>query len=283
MIGNTWLASFPKSGNTWTRAFLSNYLFGGDEPVHINDMHRYCAGDADVRYYQPFLEGDLGMLSPHEVYRVRPQAHRMMADQSDSSTLVKIHNRKADYAGVPTISPEQTAGVVYIIRNPLDTAVSYANHTGRSVDESIRAMAARDHAAPATQDLIYQDLGSWSDHVWSWTNAKGVYMIVMFYEAMVQNPEKTFEQLLSFLRVPVDRGKLRRSIEFSSFSTLAAQEQEQGFAETSSTASGSFFRRGRSGGWRDVLNRDQVEFIMRAHEKTMRKFRYVDERGKPRI
>ncbi len=283
MNGNMWLASFPKSGNTWCRAFLSNYLFGGEAPVSINDMDKYCAGDADIRYYEPFVDGDISTLSPEKVYAARPQAHRMMADSSAASTLVKIHNRKADFGGVATITPELTAGVVYIIRNPLDVAVSFANHYDQSIDTAIQALASHDLSAPPTSDLIYQDLGSWSDHVNSWTNAKGVYMLFMFYEAMVQNPGKTFEQLISFLRVPLDRAKLQRSMDFCSFKSLSEQEQQSGFAESPPTAHSNFFRSGKVGGWRDHLNRDQVDFIVRNHGATMRKFRYLDDKGRLRV
>lgn len=283
MIGNTWLASFPKSGNTWTRAFLANYLFGGEEPVSINDMDQYCAGDADVRYYQPFLEEDAAELSPEDVYAVRSQAHQMMMEHSEGSTLVKIHNRKADFAGVPTIAPESTHGVVYIVRNPFDTAVSYANHIGKSLDVAIQAMAAHDLSSPASKNLIFQDLGSWSDHVTSWTSGQGLYMIVVFYEAMIANPVKTFEQLVSFLRVPLDQEKLMRSIEFSSFDQLAKQEANDGFAEIPPVSTDKFFRQGKVGGWRDVLNKDQVEAIIRNHGPVMKRFRYLDEQGRPRV
>lgn len=283
MIGNTWLASFPKSGNTWTRAFLANYLFGGEDPVNINEMDRYCAGDADVRYYEPFLDGDASDAVPEDVYAIRPQAHQMMVEHSEGSTLVKIHNRKADFAGVPTIAPETTFGAVYIVRNPFDTAISYANHIGKPLDVAIEAMAAHDLSSPASKNLIYQDLGSWSDHVTSWTTAKGLYMIVVFYEAMLMNPVKTFEQLVSFLRVPVDQEKLHRAIEFSSFRQLASQEAEHGFAEIPPVSREKFFRQGKVGAWRDVLNRDQVEFIVRKHGPVMQRFRYIDEKGRPRV
>ncbi len=283
MSGNMWIASFPKSGNTWTRAFLANYLFGGKAPVSINDMDQHCASDADVRYYEPFLDGDVQTLSPKEVYAVRPQVHRFMAEKSDSSVLVKIHNRKADFLGVPTITPDVTAGAIYIVRNPLDTVISYANHIGETIDFASEAMASHDLVGSASKNLILTDLGSWSDHVRTWISAKGVYMIMVHYEAMLKNPEKTFESLVSFLRVPLDKKKLHRAIEFSSFDALAAQEKEHGFLETPPNATGNFFRSGKMGAWRDVLNKDQVEFNIRAHGNMMRRVGYLDERGKPTV
>jgi len=283
MAGNMWIASFPKSGNTWTRAFLANYLFGGKDPISINDMDKHCAHDADVRYYEPFLEGDIQSLPAEAVYAVRPQVHRSMAEQADESTLVKIHNRKADYLGVPTITMDATAGAIYIVRNPLDTVVSYANHTGQSIDHASKAMASPDLIAPSSKNLIVTDLGSWSDHVRTWVNSKGVYMILVHYEAMIQNPEKTFESLISFLRVPFDEKKFQRSIEFSSFKELSAQEKETGFLEQPPNSTGNFFRSGKMGSWRDVLNKDQVEFNLRTHSDMMRRMGYLDGSGRPTV
>jgi len=284
MTGNTWLASFPKSGNTWTRAFLANYLFGDDEPISINEMDRYCAGDADVRYYQQFLDGeDISALPVEQVYAVRPKVHRLMMEHSDGSTFVKIHNRKADFAGVPTITTDATAGAIYVIRNPFDTAISYANHIGKPLDIAIQAMAAHDLSSPAAKNLIYQDLGSWSDHVTTWTNSSGLYMIVIFYEAILKNPVKTFESLVSYLQVPLDKKKLMQAIEFSSFEQLSSQEAKHGFAEIPPVSKDKFFRSGRVGTWRDILNKDQIEYIIRAHGEVMHKFRYLDGKGQPRV
>ncbi|MEJ2083836.1 MAG: sulfotransferase, partial [Acidobacteriota bacterium] len=38
MTGIVWLASYPKSGNTWLRAFLMNFLDPGKRPVDINQL-----------------------------------------------------------------------------------------------------------------------------------------------------------------------------------------------------------------------------------------------------
>jgi hypothetical protein len=283
MAGNMWIASFPKSGNTWTRAFLANYLFGGKDPISINEMDQHCAHDADVRYYEQFLEGDIQSLPPKDVYAVRPQVHRFIAEKSDESVLVKIHNRNADFLGVPTITKDVTAGAIYVVRNPLDTVVSYANHIGQSIDFASEAMASSDLASPASKNLIMSDLGSWSDHVRTWVNTKGVYMILVHYEAMIQNPEKTFESLISFLQVPLDKKKLHRALEFSSFEALAAQEKAHGFLEQPPNSNGNFFRSGKMGGWRDILNKDQLEYNIRAHSHMMRQVGYLDGNGNPTV
>lgn len=278
-----WLASFPKSGNTWLRVFLANYLFGGEEPVSINDLDRHSAGDADIRNYLPFLEGASAPYSDEDVYAVREQAQRRMAEVSDGVAFVKTHNRFANYCKAPTICPDVTAGAIYVVRNPLDVVPSYAKHYGIPLDQAISATSASSLKLPATEHMITIDVGSWSDHVTSWVQDRGVYMLVLRYEAMLHAPERTFSEIVNYLRVPMDVDRLKRSIEFSSFDKLAAQEKAKGFGENSPDGTEGFFRKGQSGGWRDVLTNEQAKEIIRAHGPVMRKFRYLNDRGEPTI
>ena len=58
-----WLASYPKSGNTWTRMFLANYLVNGDHPVPITQVHRFGMGDAITKTYAKENEVKLGAIA----------------------------------------------------------------------------------------------------------------------------------------------------------------------------------------------------------------------------
>jgi len=90
---------------------------------------------------------------------------------------------------------------------------------------------------------------------------------------MKTQPERSFDGLVNFLRLPVSRERLRRAIEHSSFETLRKMEDQHGFRERSKESK-RFFRQGKTGGWRNVLTPAQVERIVAAHEKQMRRFGY---------
>ncbi|MEM9783942.1 MAG: sulfotransferase, partial [Pseudomonadota bacterium] len=46
-----WLASYPKSGNTWMRLFLANYIMKRETPLPINEINKLGFGDSVPRYY----------------------------------------------------------------------------------------------------------------------------------------------------------------------------------------------------------------------------------------
>jgi hypothetical protein len=114
---------------------------------------------------------------------------------------------------------------------------------------------------------------SWSRHVESWTGQPHRALHVMRYEDMHLRPLETFSGLVSFLGLPLERDRLRRAIELSSFKSLRKLEDEHGFRERS-TSQERFFREGKAGGWRDKLSRAQVEAMVAVNEAQMRRFGY---------
>ncbi len=128
MAGICWLASYPKSGSTWVRAFLAN-LFCGPEltekPVPINDLSKFCIADDFYGDYELSAGSKADQLSEKDLLRLRPQVHERFA-ASEQTVFVKSHNAAIARNGVPLITPSVTAGAIYVARNPLDVAVSYA-------------------------------------------------------------------------------------------------------------------------------------------------------------
>ncbi len=53
-----WLASYPKSGNTWMRVFLRTLESNPNELAGINTINQFCLGDdcaVDYARYAPRL------------------------------------------------------------------------------------------------------------------------------------------------------------------------------------------------------------------------------------
>ena len=76
-----WLASYPKSGNTWIRLFLDNIRSGSDQPADINhiSVSRIASSRALFDQYAGINSSDL---NDDEIERYRPQVYRLMAHDS---------------------------------------------------------------------------------------------------------------------------------------------------------------------------------------------------------
>ena len=141
MGGLVWLASYPKSGNTWLRAFLHNLLRDEDEPVDINAFMQLSVGDTLREWYSEVAGGDIDELSDDDIAQLRPQVHRRLTEISKNSVFVKTHNYLGTDRGVPLITMAVTVGAIYVVRNPLDLVLSLAPHFGLSIDGAIKLMA----------------------------------------------------------------------------------------------------------------------------------------------
>lgn len=257
-----WLASFPKSGNTWTRSFLAQYFMPPGDAPDINNLRKFTT--ADVR--QDFFDRAAGRPYQGETIEdwlaVRRKALRLIALSKPGHHFVKTHCRIDRIAGEDLIPPEVTAAAIYILRNPFDLALSYGRHLGLSIEDVTKNMAF-DGAMNVTPSKIFEVIGRWDAHIESWTTAPGLPRHVMRYEDMTADPERAFRGLLGFLRAPVQDGKLRRAIRATSFKELRKQEERHGFIERPPQME-RFFARGEAGAWREEMTPAQVAAIREA-------------------
>jgi hypothetical protein len=277
MGGLVWLASYPKSGNTWTRNFLHNILRGegGEgESFDINQMTGLTTWDSGQQWYQPHLDNPLEECSKEQVAAVRLKANESMAAATPDLVFVKTHNAMVADRGAPMINPKFTAGAVYIVRNPLDVAISYSFHLNKTIDETIKFMNLKGMQSQNAEKMAYEVQSSWMENVYSWTRKENPSLFVMRYEDMLANPVKTFGKLVNFLKIKVSRRQLDEAIEASSFKKLTAQEDEKEFQEKPKDAE-KFFRKGESDQWKETLNKDQIEEIVRVNREQMSRFGYL--------
>lgn len=275
-----WLASYPKSGNTWLRAFIANYLADQRLPVEINSLPDFAHGDMRVDYYAQVAGRAAEELTQADIDALRPAVHRFLAASRREIVFVKTHSALGIVGGVPTITPDATFGAIYVVRNPLDTAVSFADHYGVSLDSAVGALCFPQLEIEPKAGHVRQTISDWSTHVRSWLGAPGLHRLVVRYEDMLAVPRRGFGAVVEFLGLPKDRERLQRAIRHSSFRVLAEQERRQGFVERSRHAE-RFFRRGEAGGWRKALSNEQVGRIVQMHGPLMGELGYLAADGTP--
>jgi len=275
-----WLASYPKSGNTWTRAFLTAYLGDEDQAVDINDLEG--GPIASSRWIFDQAVGiEASCLLPEEVENLRPAVYRILARDHRRTLFVKTHDAwTLTPASEPLFPADVTRGAVYIVRNPLDVAVSAAHHFGVTLDAAVAMLGDETHVlsrpAQGIGDQLPQRLRSWSGHVRSWLDESGLPVYLLRYEEMLADPVAAFGDLVRFAGLDYNPARVLAAVAACSFDSLQRQEDAAGFRERSAQATAPFFRSGRAGGWRAALTPAQVDALLAAHAATMARCGYLD-------
>ena len=279
-----WLASYPKSGNTWVRAWLRNMQLDGAAPARIDDLALGPAASSRD-WFDEVLGLDSSELGPERIQQLRPDLYRWASAHAEAPLYCKAHDIQARLDGNAWLfPPDASRGALYLVRNPLDVAVSLAPHMGVDLDEAIDRIVSPGHAIAARRngadDQLRQHLSDWSSHVLAWVDQRAMPVRAIRYEDLHCQPLAAFGQVAAFLGLDADPEAVQRAIRHSAFPVLQAQEAQSGFPEASHKAA-RFFRRGEPDGWRDVLTPAQVDRVVAAHRVVMARFGYLDARGRP--
>jgi hypothetical protein len=274
-MGNIlWLASYPKSGNTWIRAFLANLIANRATPVPLSELPTYGRIEADPELYSSVAGRPSTQLNFGELCALRPQVAAAIVAAAPRTVFVKTHSMAGMHDGVPLITPQGTAGAIYVVRNPLDVVISMSHHFAIDLDAAIDYLG-DERAATENSDLFVTEfLSSWSQHVKSWTDAESDRVIVVRYEDLIEKPVKAFGRIAKLVGVDNDRARIARAIEHASFAALSGMEKSDGFVEVPIKGK-RFFRSGKINQWREALTREQVKRIIDRHREQMQRFKYV--------
>lgn len=274
MGGILWLASYPKSGNTWLRAFLHNFMRNPDQPYDINKLMEFTAGESATVLYRQFDPRPWTEYTREDVAKLRPLVHRELTKSFPDTVFAKTHNALLEDFGYPTVNMEVTAGSLYVVRNPLDVAISYAHHLAIDYDEAIKLLGTKGAMTIPSERHVHELMGSWTQHVESWTGRPNPRLHLVRYEDLLESPFKSFGGIARFLGIKTTRERLDKAIKQSSFKVLKNQEKTKGFIERPAKAE-AFFRKGEAGQWRRELSPEQVKRLIGDHREQMERFGYV--------
>ncbi|WP_033919727.1 sulfotransferase domain-containing protein [Sphingomonas sp. 37zxx] len=288
-----WLASYPKSGNTWFRILIAN--LGRTDPVDINALSARGSIASGRQLFDSTMLFPSGLLTYDECDRMRPTVHRAAAaaiateagrdaevDGAGGAHFAKTHDGwTVGDDGIPLLGgAAAAAGAILIVRDPRAVAASLAHHEGGTIDEAIGFMADADSVFSGRDDRLprqlRQRLLGWSQFQRSWLDQRDIPVHCVRYEDMHTDPAGCLAAALDFAGVAHDRDDVARAVGFARFDALTAQERDKGFREAPpSRVERRFFRRGRADGWRDELTLAQQQQIESDHQAMMRQLGYA--------
>jgi len=266
----TWLASYPKSGNTYLRLLLNAYLCNGN--IDINNLV-FGGGDHRKYYYQVVSPLPLTKLNREDILLLRNAALMNMSVGSfQKPCLIKTHNINGIANDIKLIPNNLTEQAFYIVRDPRNVVVSFARHMKLSIDDSIDCMDDRLYSI-SNDNRFFHVLGNWSENVTSWLNAEFKVNLIK-YERLVSNTREVLENVLKALGIDINNELLDNAIKATSLDKLRDQESK-GFEEKPNNDF-QFFN--GSTDYEKDLTREQIKRIEDDHGQVMEMLGYAATR-----
>jgi hypothetical protein len=276
--GLIWLASFPKSGNTWFRIFLANLDAAATDPADINRLDGLFRFAGSRQDFEAATMLDSGLLSHDDIDGLRGQVYARIAEEAQGPRWMKVHDAFTILPGGAPMLGRAARAAIYLVRDPRDVAVSLAHHNDMPIDAAIERLNRTDIALCAAttglESQLRQQLRGWSGHVASWLDQTDVPVHLVRYEDLKVDPITHFARTLAFADRPADTDTVARAVRHADFAELQRQEREHGFAERPPGAP-PFFRAGKVGTWRKILTAAQRTRLEDAHAATMDRLGYA--------
>ena len=267
-----WLASYPKSGNTWVRLFLDN-LLSGEKDFNINNN---SIGQFPLRSHFLNLSANINDQNEFAKYCILAQ---QKLNLDNSTKLLKTHNAYVSFKNDWFSDEMNTKAYIYLVRDPRSVVLSLASHQNVSVERAADLMLNEGlYGSEDADDLIIDIRSSWRINYLSWKKEKKFKGLIIKYEDLKNNPFKNFTKILNFLKsfmnIEINEEKTKKCIELCDFQRLKNLENKLGFDE--SISSNAFFRKAELEEWKKSLDIKIKNKIESNFKNEMKELGYLD-------
>ena len=278
-----WIASYPKSGNTWVRSLLSTYLYSNDGIFNF-DLLKKIQQFPSKQYFEFFLKDftDIKKISNHWI-----AAQDRINLFNNDTTFLKTHSVLCTFENNPFTNKFNTKAAIYVVRDPRNVVTSILNHYSiKNIEESFDFIAKNRLTIINNQtfdDHSPQYIGTWKQNYKSWRDMKFAPRIIIKYEDLINDTKKTFLSILNFLNtlidIKIDEKKIVNSVNSCSFDILANKEASEGFKEAvineKTGKKIKFFNLGKKNNWQNLLKPEIEEKIRLVFNSEMKELGYI--------
>ena len=214
-----WLASYPKSGNTFLRSLLGSYFFSNDGNFNF-ELLKYISQFPDPIYFKDL---NINLDDNSEVAKNYINAQKLLNKNNNSIRFFKTHSSFCKINGHNFTDLENSLGVIYIVRDPRNVVISQSYHYDISIDESTELMINNKRSIGSGGGQTF--VGAWNFNFNSWKQFDNNFLLIK-YEDLVKNPEFIFLKIIKFLekllstQYKIDNNKLKKVIETTQFEKL---------------------------------------------------------------
>ena len=280
-----WLASYPKSGNTWIRSFLVSLLFTKDGKSNLDSLN--MIGQYPLRSQFKNLIKDFTNVSEIKKSWIKSQE---IINLDKKVRFFKTHHAMVSIDNYNFTNDENTLGVIYIVRDPRNIVSSVKNHYSLDSIEQARDLMFHDEAWTGFEknpenisDKKFPTLlSSWNFNFNSWKQIKKNYLLIK-YENLLKNPFDEFGKIINYLKVVTktrfSESKISEAINSNNFKNLQIQESQGKFKENMFNKKNEkikFFDKGPENDWRQNLDPTIAKQIEKKFSKEMSELGYLD-------
>ena len=282
-----WLASYPKSGNTYLRSLLAAYFFTKDGNFDFDKLKF-------IKYFPHinlFKNLGIDITDENEVLKNYITAQDIINKKYKKSILfVKTHSTLQSINGNQFTNLDNTIGAIYVVRDPRNVVTSYSNHYETSIEQAANDMLTNTYLKGMKdyntfENHVLTHLGTWSDNYNSWKhlNKFNKYLLIK-YEDLVSKPHIIFQDVLKFIskisntNYHIDKKKFENSINTTAFEKLKRMEEKNGFIEAIKRKNNkniTFFKQGSNRDWRKLLIDDVKNKIEKSLKREMKELGYL--------
>ena len=280
-----WLASYPKSGNTYVRAFLSAYYYSKDGRFDFSQI-----SNIDQFPHEKFFKQSVNSIS--EASKKWMPIQREII-QNKKIKFFKTHSFLGNYQGNHFTTPETTLGAIYIVRDPRNVITSLKNHYSFTDNEALKMITDKTRSLMSNKgshaSLTY--ISSWAENYLSWFKNNQFRRLFVRYEDLIINKYETFRDIIVFLNTlmnrveGVNRTKLQEAIETTNFEVLKKKEvgetlegEDNNFKnwrKFHSENKNLFFNLGPENDWKKILDTKISSEIEASFKKEMNQLGYL--------
>jgi aryl sulfotransferase len=276
----TWLASYPKSGNTWLRAIIDR-IVRPEKPFDLNALGETAPAFSGLTERFIVDHGiEVPLSAPGEIRRYWAPTQRAVCSSSGRDAFLKTHNVAAKFDCGHFPDPTLTRSAIYIVRDPRDVAISFAYHYRQPLGLAVATLCTSSALNFKPEQIGRTELlTSWGEHVAAWTALKRIPVLVLRYEDLLVDAAAGVRRIAKLLGRELSDAQVSDAVRATSFERLRREEAERGFTEA--VKAGSFFRAGTAGQWSEL--RDQTVFrpLLERFAKPMRRYGYLERPVRP--
>ena len=281
-----WIASYPKSGNTWIRSLLGSYFFTKDGIFNFDVLK-------SIEQFTPHIPDSILDEKIHYQSKVSKSwiISQKKINEDNKIHFLKTHNAMCAINGNSFTDKFNTLAAIYVVRDPRNVLTSISHHYEINQNESLEFLTNKREIIypikPGSKNKSNENdfnfLSDWSTHYNSWKNIGFCPIKIIKYEDIILNDKKTFISILNFLskfmKSNINEEKLKNALQSTSFDKLSSLEKKIGFDESvyskNTQKKIKFFNLGKKNKWKKMLDKNIAKNIEKTFSKEMNELGYL--------